>query len=227
MHVDEAIRTRKSVRRFLPTTVPEAVVRHLLEVAGRAPSGNNVQPWRVYVLAGEARERLCQDIVKAAREDADRHQPEYAYYPTSWFEPYQDRRRRCGLGLYATLGIARDDKPAREQQMLRNYSFFDAPVGLLVTMDRRLNTGSFMDAGMFIQNVMVAARAQGLHTCAQAAFAWFHKVARQHLPMGDNEMLLCGIALGIEDTQAPENAFITERASLEEFVSFHGFDPAD
>jgi nitroreductase len=227
MHVDEAIRTRKSVRRFLPTTVPEAVVRHLLEVAGRAPSGNNIQPWWVYVLAGEARERLCQDIVKAAREDADRHQPEYAYYPTSWFEPYQDRRRRCGLGLYATLGIARDDKPAREQQMLRNYSFFDAPVGLLVTMDRRLNTGSFMDAGMFIQNVMVAARAQGLHTCAQAAFAWFHRVARQHLPMVDNEMLLCGIALGIEDTQAPENAFITERASLEEFVSFHGFDPAD
>lgn len=226
MHVDDAIRSRKSVRRFLPTPVPAAVVRHILEVAGRAPSGNNVQPWRVYVLAQGARDRLCDDIVKAAREDADRHQPEYAYYPTSWFEPYMDRRRRCGFGLYASLGITRDDKVAREQQMLRNYTFFDAPVGLLVTLDRRLNTGSFMDVGMFIQNVMVAARAQGLHTCAQAAFAWFHKVARQHLPMGENEMLLCGIALGHEHPQAPENAFITERVSLDEFVSFHGFEVA-
>ncbi len=224
MHVDEAIRSRKSVRRFLPTPVPAAVVSHILEVAARAPSGNNVQPWRVYVLAGEARDRLCTDIVKAAQEDPDRYQPEYAYYPTSWFEPYLDRRRRCGFGLYATLGIARDDQAARERQMLRNYSFFDAPVGLLVTLDRRLNTGSFMDVGMFIQNVMVAARAQGLHTCAQAAFAWFHKVARQHLPMGDNEILLCGIALGHEDLQAPENAFITERAPLADFVSFHGME---
>jgi nitroreductase len=178
----------------------------------------------VYVLAGEARDRLCDDIVKAAQEDPDRHQPEYAYYPTSWFEPYLDRRRRCGFGLYATLGIARDDQAARERQMLRNYTFFDAPVGLLVTLDRRLNTGSFMDVGMFVQNVMVAARAQGLHTCAQAAFAWFHKVARQHLPMGDNEILLCGIALGHEDLQAPENAFITERAALADFVSFHGME---
>lgn len=226
MHVDDAIRSRKSVRRFLPTPVPAAVVSHILEVAGRAPSGNNVQPWRVYVLAGQARDRLCEDIVQAASDDPDRHQPEYAYYPTSWFEPYMDRRRRCGLGLYATLGIARDDKPAREAQMLRNYTFFDAPVGLLVTLDRRLNTGSFMDVGMFIQSVMAAARAQGLHTCAQAAFAWFHKVARQHLPMGDNEMLLCGIALGHEDLQAPENGFITERAALGEFVSFHGFGEA-
>ncbi|MDO9479030.1 MAG: nitroreductase family protein, partial [Hydrogenophaga sp.] len=143
MHVDEAIRSRKSVRRFLPTPVPAAVVSHILEVAARAPSGNNVQPWRVYVLAGEARDRLCADIVKAAQEDPDRYQPEYAYYPTSWFEPYLDRRRRCGFGLYATMGIARDDQAARERQMLRNYSFFDAPVGLLVTLDRRLNTGSF------------------------------------------------------------------------------------
>ncbi|ODU56140.1 MAG: nitroreductase [Comamonadaceae bacterium SCN 68-20] len=226
MHVDEAIRSRKSVRRFLPTPVPAATVRHILEVAARAPSGNNVQPWRVYAVAGEARDRLCAEIVQAAQDDPDRHQPEYAYYPTSWFEPYLERRRRCGFGLYATLGIQRDDKVAREQQMLRNYTFFDAPVGLLVTLDRRLNTGSFMDVGMFLQNILVAARAQGLHTCAQAAFAWFHGVARRHLPMADSEILLCGVALGHEDTSAPENAFITERAAPEEFTSFHGFAPA-
>lgn len=194
MQVDEAIRSRKPVRRFLPTAVPAAVVSHILEVAGRAPSGNNVQPWRVYAVAGQAQDGLWHDIVQAARADPDGHHPEYAYYPTSWFEPYLDRRCCCGLGLYATLGIAREDKLARDEQMLRNYTFFDAPVGLLVTLDRRLNTGSFVDVGMFIQSVMVAARAEGLHTCAQAAFAWFHRVARQHLPMDDHEMLLCGIA---------------------------------
>lgn len=224
MHVDEAIRSRKSVRRFLPTPVPARVVSHILEVAGRAPSGNNVQPWRVYVLTGESRSRLCDAIVEAAIREPDSHQPEYAYYPTSWFQPYLDRRRRCGFGLYESLGIAKDDVVARERQMLRNYTFFDAPVGLLVTLDRRLNTGSFMDIGMFIQSVMVASRAEGLHTCAQAAFAWFHKVVRDQLPVSDSELLLCGIALWHEDPEAPENAFITERADVEEFASFHGFE---
>lgn len=227
MHVDEAIRSRKSVRRFLPKPVPESVVRHILNVSARAPSGNNVQPWRVYALAGESRAKLCDAIVDAATREPDRHQPEYAYYPTEWVEPYLERRRRCGFGLYASLGIARDDKAAREHQMLRNYTFFDAPVGLLVTLDRRLNTGSFMDLGMFIQNILVAARAQGLHTCAQAAFAWFHQIARAHLPISDHEILACGIALGYEAMEAPENAFITERAEVQEFTGFFGFDTAD
>ena len=226
MHVDEAIRSRKSVRRFLPKPVPSSVVQHILGVAARAPSGNNVQPWKVYAVAGESRQRLCDAFIEAATYEPDRHQPEYAYYPTTWVEPYLERRRRCGFGLYASLGIARDDAAARAHQMLRNYLFFDAPVGLLVTLDRRLNTGSFMDVGMFIQNIMVAARAQGLHTCAQAAIAWYHKVARLHLPMGDHEILACGIALGHEDLSAPENAFITERADVETFASFHGFDAA-
>lgn len=224
MHVDEAIRTRKSVRRFLPEPVAASVVRHILEVSARAPSGNNVQPWKVYAVAGDAKARVCESILEAATSDPDRHQPEYAYYPTQWVEPYLDRRRRCGFGLYATLGIARDDAEARQRQMLRNYVFFDAPVGLFVTLDRRLNTGSYMDLGMFVQNIMVAARAQGLHTCAQAAFAWFHDVVRRHLPLSEHEILACGIALGHEDVTAPENAFITERARPEEFAHFAGFD---
>jgi nitroreductase len=224
MHVDEAIRTRKSVRRFLTDPVPASVVRHILEVSARAPSGNNVQPWRVYAVAGDAKARVCDAIMQAATSDPDRHQPEYAYYPTQWVEPYLDRRRRCGFGLYATLGIARDDAEARHRQMLRNYVFFDAPVGLFVTLDRRLNTGSYMDLGMFIQNIMVAARAQGLHTCAQAAFAWFHDVVRRQLPLSEHEVLACGIALGREDVTAPENAFITERAQPEEFAHFAGFE---
>ena len=158
MNVDEAITSRKSVRRFLPTPVPRATVEHILEVAARAPSGHNVQPWRVYALAGEPLAKLGAAVLHAAKTDAGAHQPEYEYYPTKWVEPYIGRRRATGFGLYAALGIARDDAARREAQMLRNYSFFDAPVGLLVTLDRRLNTGSFMDVGMFLQNILVAAR---------------------------------------------------------------------
>ena len=223
MHVDEAIRSRKSVRRYLSTSVPISVVHHILRVAARAPSGNNVRPWKVYVVAGEARQRLCEALIDAATHEPDRHRPEYAYYPTTWVEPYLERRRRCGFGLYASLGIARDDAAAREHQMLRNYTFFDAPAGLLVTLDRRLNTGSFINLGIFIQNILVAACAQGLHTCAQEAFAWYHKVARAQMPISDHKILACSIALGHEDLSAPENALITERAEVEAFASFHGF----
>lgn len=223
MNVDEAITSRKSVRRFLPTPVPRETVEHVLEVAARAPSGHNVQPWRVYALAGEPLAKLGDAVLHAARTEADKHLPEYEYYPTKWVEPYIGRRRATGFGLYAALGIARDDAARREAQMLRNYVFFDAPVGLMVTLDRRLETGSFMDLGMFIQSIMIAARGQGLHTCAQAAFAWYHKVVRAHLPLADHELLTCGISLGVEDPAAPENAFITTREPVEAFTHFTGF----
>lgn len=223
MHVDDAIASRRSIRRFLPTPVDRATVEQLLEVSARAPSGHNVQPWRVHALAGEPLARLCGEILNAARHDAQPHQPEYEYYPTEWHEPYLGRRRATGFGLYDALGIARDDRAAREAQMLRNYLFFDAPVGLLVTLDRRLQTGSFMDLGMFIENVLVAARGQGLHTCAQAAFAWFHRIVREHVPMGEHELLACGIALGHADPDAPENAFVTTREPVSAFATFRGF----
>jgi nitroreductase len=223
MNVDDAITSRRSVRRFLPAPVPRETVRHILDVSSRAPSGHNVQPWRVYALAGEPLQRLCADILQAARDDPQAHQPEYEYYPTEWHEPYIGRRRKIGYDLYASLGIARDDAPRREAQMLRNYQFFDAPVGLLVTLDRRLETGSYMDLGMFIENILVAARGQGLHTCAQAAFAWFHGIVRQHLPLSEHEVLACGIALGEEDTAAPENRLVTMREPAEAFTTFVGF----
>lgn len=223
MHVDEAITSRKSVRRFLPTPVPRETVAHILEVAARAPSGHNVQPWKVYALAGAPLDALRKDILQAARTDAQQHQPEYEYYPTEWHEPYLSRRRATGFGLYAAIGIARDDAARREAQMMRNYEFFDAPVGLLVTIDRRLQTGSFMDLGMFIENILIAARGQGLHTCAQAAFAWYHRIVRAHLPLSENELLTCGISLGHEDPDAPENAFITTREPVDAFTTFVGF----
>ncbi|MDX1725542.1 MAG: nitroreductase [Pseudomonas sp.] len=223
MHVDAAIRSRKSVRRFLPLSIPRHVVEHILQVAARAPSGNNVQPWHVHVVSGQAKQALCADLHTAATTQAEQHSAEYHYYPDNWFEPYQGRRRAVGFDLYEALGIERDDLPARNQQMLRNYQFFDAPVGVLISLDRRLNTGSFMDLGMFIQNIMLAARGQGLHTCAQAAFAWYHQIVRRHVPLADHDILVCGIALGHEDREAPENRMETPREQVANFASFHGF----
>ncbi|TVP48506.1 MAG: nitroreductase [Halomonas sp.] len=221
MHVDTAITSRKSVRRFLDTPVDRATIMHILQIASRAPSGSNIQPWKVHVVAGDVKDQLCQRLLDAV-DHGQSDPPEYHYYPQNWFEPYLERRRRCGYGLYATLGIGREDKAKREAQARRNFHFFDAPIGLFITMDRRLEAGSFMDCGMFIQNVMLAARGQGLHTCPQAAFAWYHALIRDELKLGEHSLLLCGIALGYEDTQAPENGFITERESAENFTIFHG-----
>ncbi len=223
MHADTAIRSRKSVRRFLPKPVPQSTVEHILGVASRAPSGNNIQPWQVQVVTGQAKDNLCADIMAAARNPENAARAEYDYYPSQWFEPYLARRRETGFGLYETLGIQRHDLAARQQQELRNYLFFDAPVGLLISLDRRLNTGSYMDVGMFVQSILIAARAQGLHTCAQAAFAWYHDIVRQHLPLPDEHILVCGIALGHEDPDAPENNLQTRREPVSEFASFHGF----
>ncbi|PKH59434.1 MULTISPECIES: nitroreductase [unclassified Halomonas] len=220
MHVDTAITSRKSVRRFLDTPIDRATIVHIMQVASRAPSGSNIQPWKVHVVAGAAKDQLCQRLL-AAVDQGQSDPPEYHYYPQNWFEPYLERRRRCGFGLYATLGIGREDKGMREAQARRNFHFFDAPVGLFITMDRRLETGSFMDCGMFIQSVMLAARGQGLHTCPQAAFAWYHSLIRDALKLDENQLLLCGISLGYEDSDAPENAFITEREDIGGFVTFH------
>lgn len=222
--VDEAILTRKSVRRFLPIPVPRSVVREIIELSARAPSGHNIQPWRVYALAGEPRARLCADILKAAETEPEKHRPEYEYYPTEWHEPYIGRRRELGHALYAALGIAREDKTARERQMNRNYLFFGAPVGIFVTMDRRLNTGSYIDMGMFLQNILLAARGRGLHTCGQAAFCWYHDIVRKHLPLSPEEILICGIALGYEDEAAPDNRLVTRRVPVEEYTHFAGFE---
>ena len=206
MHIETAIRTRKSVRRFKQQPVSKQTVETILELAACAPSGNNIQPWHVHVVAGEQKAALCNDILTAAQDPDAGMDPEYAYYPDQWFEPYLGRRRASGFGLYEKLGIERKDFEARKQQELRNYSFFDAPVGI------------------FVQNLMLAARSEGLHTCPQAAFAWYHPIVRKHLPLADEHILVCGISLGHEDEQAPENSLRTLRAPVESFASFHGFD---
>ncbi|HEX7636753.1 MAG TPA: nitroreductase [Burkholderiaceae bacterium] len=222
-HVDAAITSRRSVRAFLPEPVPEATVREILEVASRAPSGTNLQPWKVHVLTGAARERLSRRILAAYDDPGERarHTEDYDYYPKEWVPPYIDRRRKIGWDLYGLLGIGKADKAAMHAQHGRNYVFFDAPVGLIFTIDRVLSQGSWLDYGMFLENVMVAARGRGLDTCPQAAFNQFHRVIAQTLGLGDHEAVVCGMALGRADPDAVANRLETVRAPVDEFTTFH------
>ena len=221
--VDEAIRTRLSMRAFLPTPVPRQTLEDLLRVAARAPSGTNTQPWQVHVLTGAALQRLSDRIMAVYNDPAAlaEHQEEYAYYPREWTSPYIDRRRKVGWDLYGLLEITKGDKARMHAQHGRNYRFFDAPVGLIFSIDRVMQQGSWLDYGMFLENIMIAARGRGLHTCPQAAFTQFHRLIAEELQFGPEQMLVCGMALGYADPQAIENSLVTERASLEEFVRFH------
>ena len=220
--VDAAINSRHSVRAFLPTLVPRQVIADILAVAARAPSGTNTQPWQVHVLTGEAKAALSRDI-RAAYDDPEeraRHTEAYAYYPTQWQSPYIDRRRKVGWDLYSLLGIGKADKARMHEQHARNYAFFGAPVGLMFTIDRVMEQGSWLDYGMFLQNVMVAARARGLHTCPQAAFTQFHRIIARHLALPDTQTLVCGMSLGFADPDAVENTLITEREPVSVFARF-------
>ncbi len=221
--VDEAITSRRSIRAFLPTPVPRETIEDILRVAARAPSGTNTQPWKVHVLTGAAKERLSAAI-KAAFDDPEergRHSEEYAYYPTQWQPPYIDRRRKVGWDLYGLLGIGKTDKERMHAQHGRNYAFFDAPVGLIFTIDRVMQQGSWLDYGMFLQNIMVAARARGLDTCPQAAFTQFHRIIEAQLGLGPDEMVVCGMSLGHADPAAIENTLVTEREPVAGFTRFH------
>jgi nitroreductase len=220
--VDAAITSRRSIRAFLPTPVPRETIEQILRVASRAPSGTNTQPWQVYVLTGEARRGLSRKI-RAAYDDpaeAAKHQEEYAYYPVEWVPPYVDRRRKVGWDLYGLLGIAKGDKPRMHAQHGRNYEFFDAPVGLIFTIDRVMQQGSWLDYGMFLQSIMVAARARGLDTCPQAAFTQFHRIIAEHLQLAPRQMVVCGMSLGHADPAAVENTLQTEREPVEGFTHF-------
>ena len=218
--VDEAIVSRRSVRAFLPTPVDESVVKEILQVAARAPSGTNMQPWKVYVVTGEKKAALGDAILNSGIRAEKAKWDEYRYYPDQFFEPYLTRRRAVGFALYGHLGIGRRDVDQMRAQHDRNFVFFDAPVGMIFTIDRRLNQGSWIDHGMFLQSIMIAARGRGLHTCPQAAFAPYHNQIRPVLGIPDEEVVVCGMALGYEDESKPENQLRTERAAVEEFVTF-------
>lgn len=218
--VDEAIVSRRSVRAFLPTPVDRETISDILQVAARAPSGTNMQPWKVYVTTGETKQRISDAILNSGIRAEKANWDEYKYYPDQFFEPYLQRRRENGFGLYSVLGIGRREVERMRAQHDRNFVFFDAPVGMIFTIDRRLNKGSWIDYGMFLQNIMIAARARGLHTCPQAAFAPYHQQIRPVLGIPEEEIVVCGMALGHEDTSKPESTFRTSRAPLEEWTVF-------
>ena len=217
--VNETITSRRSIRAFLPDPVDEAIIREILDVASWAPSGTNMQPWRVYVTVGAAKERLSRAILESGLR-AEKARGEYKYYPDKFFEPYYARRRAVGYARYGHLGIGKRDVDQMRAQHDRNFVFFDAPVGMIFTIDRRLNQGSWIDYGMFLQNIMIAARARGLHTCPQAAFAPYHQQIRPVLGIPDEEIVVCGMALGYEDASKPENNLRTGRAPVDEWTRF-------
>jgi nitroreductase len=221
--VDDAIASRRSIRRFLPAPVPVETVEAILNVAARAPSGTNMQPWQGYVLAGDAKDVLIDAVQTVFDAEEAGHAQEVPYYPGEFFEPYLSRRRKVGWDLYGLLTIARGEVARMKAQHRRNYQFFDAPVGMIFTIDRRLATGSWLDYGMFIQNVMTAARGRGLDTCAQAAWARYHRVIRPVLGLAEEEIVVCGMALGFADPDADENSLVTIRAPATSFMRFDGF----
>lgn len=221
--VDEAITTRKSVRAFLPTPVERATIEELLAVASRSPSGSNIQPWKVRVVAGDVKDNLTQAILDAIERDGfDKYQREWNYYPVQWREPFLGRRRKIGWDMYGLLGVGKGDHEGTHRARLRNYEFFGAPVGMIFTLDEDLEIGSWLDLGILLGAIMIAARGRGLDTCPQAAFADFHAIIRRQLGIPANEIVICGLALGHIDPDAPVNALETERAAVAEFTTFHG-----
>jgi len=218
--VTRAIETRRSLRAFQKTPVPEKLISQILESAARAPSGVNMQPWQVYVLTGKTRDALCTAVCEEFDNPDFKPEPEVSYYPSKWFEPYVSRRRQVGWDLYGLLDIKKGDREKTHQQHRRNYQFFDAPTGLMFTIHKDLATGSWLDYGMFLENIMLLAREAGLHSCPQAAWPDYHQAIRKVLPLSDDEVVVCGMAIGFADTSAIENTLVTERVPLDSFVSF-------
>jgi nitroreductase len=224
--VDAAMLSRFSNRAFLPKPVERELLQNLLQVASRAPSGTNTQPWKVYVLQGAKKDALVGSVVAAHNAiaadpaKAAEYKEEYDYYPEKWVSPYIDRRRECGFGLYGVLGLGKGDKAGMHAQHQQNFRFFGAPVGLMFTMDKVMGRGSLVDYGMFLQNIMLAARARGLHTCPQAAWNGFSKIILPHIGAADNELLICGMSLGYADESALVNTFATTRVDAQDFTTW-------
>ncbi|EJF88616.1 nitroreductase [Bartonella tamiae] len=220
----DVISQRKSIRAFLLKDVTQETIKKIFEQASRAPSGANIQPWNVIILQGQALKAITTKLhtlsltgVKPMRE--------YHYYPQKWREPYISRRRKVGWDLYNSLGIQKTDREKIKYQQAKNFLFFGAPIGIIFTMDRDMEIGSWLDLGMFIQTVALAAKGFGLDTCIQAAFSEYHEHISVDLKIPSHRQIICGMALGYAKQNAPENNFSTERVTIEEFVEFIDFLP--
>ncbi|KWV56064.1 nitroreductase [Bradyrhizobium macuxiense] len=220
--IDEIIVGRFACREFSSVAVARRTVEQILDVARFAPSGANIQPWHVYALAGAAKDEVSASLLRAHEDARNEHTSEYKYYARDLPDPYLDRRQEFGRLFYGSLGIAQTDAEARSRQTAKNYAFFGAPVGLIVTIDRRLEVGSWLDLGMFIQNVMLAAAGRGLQSCPQETFAKYHKVLRSLLSIPAEQMVVCGISIG--HAKDPTTGRLMPRADAEAFASFKGFE---
>ncbi len=225
MHVDDAIQNRRSVRAFKSDPVPRPLLDEIMEVARQAPSGTNVQPWHVHVVMGDMRDRLVQ-AVAAYREETRETRPHdsFSEFPraSKRKEPYTTRMRTLGKAMYGLLEIPKGDAEANWRQWGRNYEFFDAPVGLIFTIDKDLEYTSWVDIGIMLQTIMLAAKARGLDTCAQGAWNNFWTVTKPLLNIPDTEYVVCGMSLGYADETQPVNSLVAEREPVSEFVTFHG-----
>jgi nitroreductase len=221
MNVTDAIKSRMSCRAFLDTPVPVGTLRSLLETAKQAPSGGNLQPWQVHVLTGKRLQEFLALIRLKLRDQPQGEGTEYHVYPPNLKEPYRSRRFKCGEDLYATIGVPREDRQRRLAQFARNYELFGAPALLFFVIDRQMGADQWADVGMFMQSIMLLAREQGLHTCAQEAWASWHRTVAEFLALSADMMLFCGMSLGFRDDAAPINRLRTDRASLAEFATFH------
>lgn len=216
----DAIQSRRSIRGFLKVSPSRETIVDILRAAARAPSANNTQPWRVYVVTGAAKDRLSAAILAERASGQDEPAAEYQYYSGKWPEPYQTRRRTVGYRLYDLLGIPRGDRAAARRWHDENFRFFGAPIGMIFTVDRSLAIGSYMDVAMFVQSVAIASRGMGLDSCAQAAFANYHAVIRRELGISDSEVVVCGLSLGYADPDAVANKLTTDRELVEMFTTF-------
>ena len=224
MNVLDAIQSRKSIRAFKLDPVPRELVEQILTIAQRAPSGTNTQPWHVYVCAGSVKEAITADTLALARGGGGRSYEDHDYYPAKWNDIHQVRRRGVGWALYGLLGIVRGDREGSARQVARNYRFFDAPVGLFVTIDSYLGRGNWADAGMYLQTIMLAAREFGLDTCPQAAWIPYQEVVFKHLEIPEDQVLVSGMSLGYADPNAIENTLVTEREAIENVLHCKWFD---
>jgi nitroreductase len=220
MRVSEAVNSRRSMRTFKPDSVPRQDIEWIIETAARAASNGNLQPWKLYVTEGKARERLSNAILKSLDESDHGPGAEYDVYPKEFTPVYDARRKLVGKQLYTILGVPRGDTAGMQKQFRRNFLFFDAPVGMILCVERRMGGGQWIDCGIFLDQLMLLAREKGLHTCPQAAFSRVQHVVRRELEVPDDQVVICGLALGYAEPEAVPNNLITERAPLKDFTTW-------
>jgi len=222
MHIDEALTKRRSARAFRTDPVPRELMEEILTMASKSPSGTNIQPWKVHVIAGDARERLEQEVLAHRETDPPDSAAEFPR-TSKRKEPYTSRMRKLGKDMYSLIGVPKGDQAAGWRQWGRNYQFFDAPVGLIFTIDKELDAMSFVDVGMFAMAIMLAAKSRGLDTCAQGAWNNYWTVTRRVLNVPDDQYIIFGMSLGYADDSHPVNTLVADREPVEAFATFHGF----